>query len=424
MMEVWLVLYILVNLFIFVFFALKRFGVFQAPFLMAYISLFVLLPQYISMLKRSYPKEFIDDLGFMMFFCNLAFFIGYLFAIYIVKNKVVSWAISYKRIKFVLLFFTLIGFYSIFTWNEVFQGSDNVIQSNLKSFSQYALCLSLVFLLKRRKKDGCKLLLYIIAIINLVPLIYFAFFIKGSRGEILFLLLVVFLYLSLKYVRKERLFSKFVLICLILGSVLSVSITIVRYLLLERNTHQKMELLTNVSFWTNYTNSFSAKESKLGSDLENAGKGIQYLKNTHQLDYGTYILDNFVQNYVPRRVVGEQFKNKLKLNIVNDSQEVQNITKGVTTMTGYYSAFRGFSYWGFILMGGIGYLYGFLWVRKSTSQVSLFIYLSILSVIPLIFTHGIGYLYSRLFFIAFFLFPISFYAFYKRKVHVKMSCNK
>ena len=167
MMEVWLVLYILVNLFIFVFFALKRFGVFQAPFLMAYISLFVLLPQYISMLKRSYPKEFIDDLGFMMFFCNLAFFIGYLFAIYIVKNKVVSWAISYKRIKFVLLFFTLIGFYSIFTWNEVFQGSDNVIQSNLKSFSQYALCLSLVFLLKRRKKDGCKLLLYIIAIINI-----------------------------------------------------------------------------------------------------------------------------------------------------------------------------------------------------------------------------------------------------------------
>ena len=111
-------------------------------------------------------------------------------------------------------------------------------------------------------------------------------------------------------------------------------------------------------------------------DLGNAAKGIRYLKEKGQMDYGTSIWDTFIQNYIPRRLVGEEAKENLKLNIVNDKSTIQKLTYNITTMTGYYSAFKCFSYLGFFLFGIIGYLYGYFWRRICKSQICLFIYVN------------------------------------------------
>lgn len=89
-------------------------------------------------------------------------------------------------------------------WNDTFQGSDNVIQANLKNFSQYAFCAIVTFIFRKNKSKY----LYLLIICTLVPLIYFAFFIKGSRGESLFLLITISFILSMKYPQKHKLISK------------------------------------------------------------------------------------------------------------------------------------------------------------------------------------------------------------------------
>ena len=84
-------------------------------------------------------------------------------------------------------------------------------------------------------------------------------------------------------------------------------------------------------------------------------------------------------------------------------------------MTGYYSAFKCFSYLGFFLFGFIGYLYGYFWRRICKSQICLFIYLSIIATVPLIFTHGVDYLYTRLIFIFLIIYPLSYYSIERKK---------
>lgn len=46
-------------------------------------------------------------------------------------------------------------------------------------------------------------------------------------------------------------------------------------------------------------NFFYTKDITVGMDLGNAAKGIRYLKETGQMDYGTSIWDTFIQNYIP-----------------------------------------------------------------------------------------------------------------------------
>lgn len=401
-MGIWFWLYTIVNLSLLFVFYRKKNGVFQAPFLMAYTSIFVLLPQFSSIYISKYcDKELIGDLGFMMVASNIAFVLGFELAKRNV-HKDVGFFFSYKKIQFVLYLFTCLGVYSIFTWEDTYQGADNVIQANLKTFSQYALCLSLTFILCGKKKW----ILYVITILNVIPLVYFAFFVKGSRGETIFLIIVLFLFLSLKYREKERLYSKIVLLSLIIGGVLNASILLVRNILVQSKVEKNV--ISEKVILNAFVSSFK-QDTYANFDLSNAAKGIKYLKETSQADYGTSIWDAFVQNYVPRRVVGLHFKEGLKIKLVNDQEEVRRLTQGVTTMTGYYGAFRCLFYSGFILFGVIGYVFGYYWIKKDSSQICLFIYFSLIASVPLVFTHGVDYWYTRLFFIFFIFFPMTFY---------------
>lgn len=408
-MEFWIYSFLLLNSIVFIYYSRQINGVFQAPFLMAYTALFIFIPQFVSIYNNSlYDKNLIPDLGFMMLSCNLAFLIGFeLLKQNYHPSKNVITILHFSKIKYFVLIFSLVGFSTVFLWNggSKFQEGDNVIQANIKSFSQIALCLTYTSLLNL--KTYKKFIVYVF-FISVIPLCYFAFFVKGSRGEILFLLLTMTIFLSIKYPLKEKLIRKLFIIILIMGALFSASIIWIRNII--SNNYEDVNLV-ELSLFDNYIDSFSQKDINLGMDLGNAAYGIRYLKNTNEYDYGTYIYDDFIQNIVPRRVVGEAVKEELKFKIVDDRKFIQNQTHGVTTMTGYYFAFRSFSYFGFIIFFIIGLFYGYIYTRMKNSSLSLFIYLLIISIVPLIFTHSPGYLYMKIyinFFIAYLFCHIGF----------------
>ena len=227
--------------------------------------------------------------------------------------------------------------------------------------------------------------------LSVIPLFYFAFFVKGSRSETLFLLLSISMYLSFKNPQKEIIIRKWTLIILLAGALLSASIIWIRNVIINKSEYTELSLIDN------FVDSFSQKKVSLGMDLGNAAIGIQYLKESNQLDYGTYMYDDFIQNIVPRRIVGETLKEGLKFKLVDDQLFIKQQTHGVTTMTGYYFAFRSFSYLGFLLYLLLGAFYGLIYCKIKNSASCLYLYLLILPTIPLIFTHSAGYLYMKIY---------------------------
>lgn len=390
-MGLWFYSYFIINLVIFIYYYKKVYGVFQAPFLMAYTALFVLLPQFSTIYNNPfYDKRLIPDLGIVMVTCNIAFLFGFEIAKkYIPEHKDIIGILDLNKIKYFLLFIGIIGFVTIFLWTgNKFQEGDNVIQTNMKAFSQMAFCLTLTTLVTHQEKS--KFVIFML-VLSATPLFYFAFFVKGSRGETLFLLLSISMYLALRYPQKEPIIRKWTLITLLVGALFSASISWVRNVVINKSERTELSLIDN------FTNSFSQKKVSLGMDLGNAAKGIHYLKEKNLLDYGSYIYDDFIQNIVPRRIVGESVKENLKLNFVDDKEFIKQQTHSVTTMTGYYFAFRSFSYLGFLLYFLFGAFYGFIYCKIRNSASCLYLYLLIIPTVPLIFTHSSGYLYMKLY---------------------------
>lgn len=413
-MKLWLWLYLAVNILIFIKFYRQSKGVFQAPFLMAYTSIFVLAPQFLMIYNSYYySNDVIPDLGFMMVSCNLALWLGYRYIIRKHKSKTdtnYNSVLMFSRVKWVVLVLTIMGFYSIFMWSDTYQGADNVIQANMKGCSHMALCLCIPALLSQVKQP--KKLIYLLTAINIIPMVYFAFFVKGSRGETLFLVLVLGMYLAFKHPKRELFIRHSVVAILIFGAIASASIIAIRQILVG-DISNKGKAVTELRLIDTYMESFAASSVINGMDLGNAALGIQYLKRTGQMDYGTDVWDNIVQNFVPRRVVGQSAKNSLKINLVDDANYQEQLTQSVTTMTGYYSAFRFLSYLGFIEFFLIGCLCAYFWKRHERSSFALFAYLMIVSNISLIFTHGVGYLTTQLFIIFVIIYPLTKYG-YKR----------
>ena len=390
-MGLWFYSYFIINLVIFIYYYKKTNGTFQAPFLMAYTALFVLLPQFSTIYNNSfYDKRLIPDLGIVMITCNIAFLFGFeITKKFIHENNDIIGILYINKIKYPLLFMGIVGFMTIFLWTgDKYQEGDNVIQVNMKAFSQMAFCLTLTSLLTYRVKSKFAIFMLVL---SAMPLFYFAFLVKGSRGETLFLLLSISVYLALRYPQKEPVIRKWTLIILLVGALFSASISWVRNVVINKSEHTELSLIDN------FKNSYSQNKVSLGMDLGNAAKGIHYLKEKNLLDYGSYIYDDFIQNIVPRRIVGESVKESLKLNLVDDKEFIKRQTHSVTTMTGYYFAFRSFSYLGFLLYLLFGVFYGFIYCKIRDSALCLYLYLLILPTVPLIFTHSPGYLYMKLY---------------------------
>lgn len=395
---IYIILFVILNVWLLFRYYKRPIGVFEPPFLMACISLTVLLPQFTSIyFVDFYPNRLIPLLGYTMISGNLFFTIGYERSIAKYENRRSESIIDlrYDNISIGVFLFIATAFacYSLKLYDM--PNADMVAAANFKGMAFLAVALSLIAYKRTNKK---KYLIWFA--IASIPVINFIFFIKGSRGDSLVLFLNILFFLSL-YDKWRGKAKKLAFIFLLLGSVLSASITMVR-----QNIHGD-EYEGNTNVWENYKESFVQNEFMHGMDLGNAALLIDYCYENSSYRFGLSFWNNFVYNYVPKRFFGEDFKRSLMLED-DYEDEVEIITCGVTTTTCYSDAFHSFSIFGFVLFFIVGYGLGYVMTRIFISDFYLFLYFQIIGFIPVTFTHSMQYLFARFEYIFIFILPFMF----------------
>ena len=365
---------------------------------MATVSLSVMLPQMTTIyFDNYYDTSLLHNLGFVMVSCNIALVMGFEWGKKRkIPNRIID--IDLGKCKWIVLLFACLGIFANFT------NGDGVIIALFRSFAQFSIVFSLAYFLQVQNKYST---IYIIAFtIGVLVVLHFIFFIYGSRGSSLFLFICASYFLVLKIPRITK-YVKIVLISiLLLGSIVSASISAFR-----ENLHGANH---DINYWKNYTAAFTDSRTRVGMDLGNGAILLDYCYKNDSYNYGTIIWNGFIYNYVPERLVGKSFKESLQYH-ADYEKKILPITHGITTVTGYFDAFASFGYFGFLLFGLIGYLMGIIWSRAFFSQVYFILLLYSLGNISLVLTHNLQYIFQRWEMILIFVFPMCFFAFKRIK---------
>jgi hypothetical protein len=403
-------LFTLVNIIIVIVYYKRDLGVFQAPFLVACMSITLLLPQLTTIYYHPYyDNSLLYKLCYMMITCNIAFVLAFDRAR---KKKIPEKVreMDLTKVQYLVLLFGLLGFSTVFIYGGSLEETvDSVAASNLKMFSLFGLSLALISF----HRGHNTIIVYTGFLLSLAAMINFAFFVKASRTDSLILFIFIFLFLSLRFPKRKKLFRTIVFCFLIFGSILSASISGIRKNV--RGSEDSEAPLTELSFWETFQESFTNSYTDVGMDSGNAALGIEYAYQNGTYDYGLQVWNGFVFCYVPKRFFGEEFKESLYYD-TGYLDEVSSLTNNVTTMTGYFYAFTAFSFFGFIFFGIMGYMYGLMWNRSTVSDLYKFFYLTVLGIVPIMITHGFQLVFVNIEFALFFVYP--FISLFVRKKRV------
>ena len=395
-MEIFLIfLYVIINLTIVCYYIIKREdGIFTPPFIVSAISLSVMLPQLTTLyFINDYNNELIPTLCYTMITCNIAFLWGFKKG----ENRKLPSKLFYidlSRCKLIILLSAIAGF------GALLGIGDGVIVSLFMGFSQIAIAFSLTYFLANGQERSN---IYIVSLLlGCIIVLNYTFFIYGSRGSALFLFLAVLYFLYLKYPKYKTVCKYAVITFLLLGSVVSASISSFR-----ENLHGD---IGKVDYVDNFKKAFYNSNSEVGMDLGNAAILIDYCKKSDSYNYGSIFWNGFVYNYVPERVVGKSTKESLQY-IPAYEKLIEPLTHGVTTVTGYFEAFATWGYLGFFTFMIIGFLVGVIWNRAKYSSFYMILLLFSLGNIPLMVTHNLQYIFQRWELIILFSMAFCFYAF-------------
>ena len=224
------------------------------------------------------------------------------------------------------------------------------------------------------------------------------------------------LYWALKKKESRKMIAQLFMGAFLLGGIASLSIIDIRHQVVHGNDSFKS--IAEIDYLSNFKNAFTNSYTPVGMDLGNAAEGIDYCFKNDQYNFGLFLWNGFVFNYVPRRIVGEETKNELMSDLENI--ELKNkLCKGVTCMTGYYDAFSAFSYFGFILYFIIGFFYGRSFYLAQFSSFYLFLYLFLLNSSAIIMTHGIQLMVARVEFLFILVIPLLLLCKYIKKIYLR-----
>lgn len=405
MQEFLIFIYIVINIIIVVWYLSKRkIGVFAPPFLVASISLSVMLPQLTTIYFHPYyDKNLLYNLCYIMITCNLALFIGFEKGCRRnLPSKIKE--INIEKTKHLVFFFSLLGIGSLVTTG------DGVIQANFRRFSEFAIIFSLVYFIKAKKPS----IIFIISfLIGTYIIVNYAFFIYGSRGYSLFLFIAIAYCCSLKFPKLRKCITILMVLFLLVGSIISASIGAFRENLVGQSGKK-------VDYYENFINSFKDSYTDVGMDLGNGAILIDYCVRNNSYNYGTIVWNGFVYNYIPERFLGKGIKNELQYNAEYEKL-IPLVTNNITTVTGYFEAFATWGYLGFFIFGIIGYLLGVIWERAFYSNFYKLLLIYSLGNVPLMITHNLQYLFARWEMLLIFIFPICYMYIYekRRKYYIK-----
>ena len=130
-------------------------------------------------------------------------------------------------------------------------------------------------------------------------------------------------------------------------------------------------------------------------ELRNAALIMDASTKTGDYGYGTGLWDGFVFQYVPGQLIGRDLKKSLQFNWGPQQGHLltlygYSIPQG-STHTGIADSFREFDYFGCLLFALIGMIFKTLWVSATyyRSQLSMLLYIGLMSPAMLSVTHSI-----------------------------------
>ncbi|MCF2447049.1 hypothetical protein L0657_24055 [Dyadobacter sp. CY345] len=332
---------------------------------------------------------------------------------------------SLKRVHYLIVFFTIAGLIPMFFYQSLttVYGGVNVILGIFRSLGTFGFIISLIHLEKYPKIH--RKLILLCTIVSGIPLFFFAYFVKGSREGLFALALFIALFLSTGILRKySRMVSISFFLVFLLGSFVAGSITDIR-----RTNNYKEEGasdITQIEYLSNFVNSIVSKDITNGMDLGNGAILIDHVSANSTYDYGAGFWNGFIYNYFPSRYFGDDFKNAVYIkfsNISSNEALEKRLTRGISTRTGFFDAFRSFSVFAFIPFLFFGILLNSFQSKSKLSMFYLFVYVSCLAVIPNMLTHSFQYLLGRLELIFIILFPILYFFTHQKKRNVKMKAS-
>lgn len=404
------ILYIVENIFFAYRYYKKPMGIFSPVFIIAMMSLGVMLPQLTTIysMKTIYSPLIIPDLVYTMIASNLAFLVGWEKDVSLIEKKITVFEIKEKYLKIFIGIFSLCSFAFTFILKLKSNVIDGVIAFQFQGLGVLGLILSILYLIRFKYNKY----IIICLIISTVPIIEYALSIYGSRLS-LFTTVLLYAYLAVRLKpNKYKLVKRSFLAFFIVGMIMSMSISDVR-----NSIHSEKGYMSNVSeidFVNNLKKSFTHSYHKgAGMDLGNAALCINKVKTTNQYNYGLFLWDGFVFNYVPRRIVGDDVKNALRYSD-DMANYIRKVTHNITCTTGYYDAFSSFSYFGFIVFFLMARLFKFFYVRRHLSMFFEMIYLFVLVNSSVAVTHGLQLVFAKFEFV-FMIFLCLFFTIQRRQ---------
>lgn len=403
--------FIVLNIWIIFRYYKRNIEIFSPCMIIGIMSLTQLLPQLTTIyFHPHYDNAILYNLLFVMLSCNIALVVGYEKGIRSVIPTKTIWDFNIAKMDMPIFVLSLLGTIASFIFAGKISNMDWVIASQFQSLGIIGLSLALVKAYKGYRSKS----LYLSLIMATIPLAYFAFFIKGSRNNAFLLLVMWLLFWSLKDQKNRRVIAKCFLGMFLIGGIASLSIVEIRNDVVHGDSG--IEAIGKIDFIDNFRNAFTNSYTEVGMDLGNAAEGIEHCYEKSEYNYGLFLWNGFVYNYVPRRIVGEDLKNAL-MSDLQDLTVVERLSNGVTCMTGYYDAFSAFSYLGFIFYLIIGYFYGRCFKLAQYSSFYLFLYIFLLNSSAIIMTHGIQLLVARIEFLFVLVLPFLFR--YIRHISIK-----
>lgn len=359
------------------------------------ISIFVLavisqmFPQLYTLLSMENQMD-LKLLLFMMCTSQLAFIIGYNIPQRRKRNELLIIDFSLNRIKGFIILFSLLGLIPLRYYGSMdsVYGGINVVLGFWRSFG--IMAFSLCFICLGDKKFQGKMFLLVFIFVSFFPLLYYGYFVKGSRQVLFSLVFIVLYFLSIYCTKRRYIISIVFIIVFLLGSFLGASLTEIRR---TNNYHEeKAKDLDEIDYVENFESSFE-KEEIYGWDLGNAAYMIDYISSTNKYDYGASIWNGFIYNFFPQRYFGEQLKESLYIEGDKDVEYYEDYVKGgITTTTGYYSVYKSFSLFGFFVFFVFGLFFRFLKQKSKESFFFHMVFILSITYIPTMITHSIQYM--------------------------------
>lgn len=391
MIEILILIYVLENFFMIYRQYKKPMGIFSPVYIVAFMSLGQMLPQLTTIyyLPNIYDRSIMYNLLITMITCNFAFFIGCENKKTYNKGRILD--IKNKYILLLILLFTPCSFIFdyIVSGSGIGNGVDGVIAFQFQALGFISLILCLVYL----RNHKFTLLLISCLIISTYPILHYAWGIYGSRLST-FVVALLYAYLfAVKYPQKYNVIKKYFTIFFVVGCIGSLSISDVR----NNMSNESISSVGSIDFIGNMKKAFAggSYNYSAGMDLGNAALGINYCFENNEYNFGAFIWNGFVFNYIPKRFVGENVKKSMIIPFEADKY-IQVLTRGITCTTGYYDAFSSFSWFGFIVFYILARLFVWLRSRGEYSVFYMVIYFFMLSNIAVAITHGLQLVLAKI----------------------------